>query len=194
MSGVDVKDYGKSSRYYEDEYEAYKKDAEAVEKSKKTMVWIQEFSKKVTTVIFIVYILMTAFNAAMIYISMKLTGMTSGLETMITETNETFRNVVGGYLIKAGIENAVKIGGNYYVGVADAKLRALRDRIAVSTGLAPASDDDDHVVYEEPPVTTSAPMHSPKPDPIAEGIEEGNNFGRNDILVNYNNTNEFDED
>jgi len=36
-------------------------------------------------------------------------GNTAAITTLITESNETFRVVVGGYLIKAGIENACKI-------------------------------------------------------------------------------------
>jgi hypothetical protein len=134
MSGV--KDFGESSKYYTDQYKDAMKDIEkekeAIEKSKKTIMWIQEFSKKVTTAIFISYLAVTIFSCVMIYLSMKATGVTTGLEIMISEINTTFRDVVGGYLIKAGIENAVKIGGNYYVGVADAKLKALRERLQLS--------------------------------------------------------------
>lgn len=40
---------------------------------------------------------------------LKAIGNTAAITTLITESNETFRVVVGGYLIKAGIENACKI-------------------------------------------------------------------------------------
>ena len=128
---MSVKDYTKSAKFYQDEYE---NELKKVEKHKSAFMWITEFSKKVITVIFIAYILMTIFMAVMIYLSMKFTGMIVGLDTIITEMNTTFRDIVGGYLIKAGVENAVKIGGNYYVGVADARLRELRERLNLKSG------------------------------------------------------------
>lgn len=140
---MSVKDYTKSSQFYQDEYE---KELKKVEKHKSTFMWITEFSKKVITVIFIAYILMTIFMAVMIYLSMKFTGMIVGLDTIITEMNTTFRDIVGGYLIKAGVENAVKIGGNYYVGVADARLRELRERLHLkdeSVPIEPSEEVDD---------------------------------------------------
>lgn len=138
-----VKDYTESSQFYKDEYKGYKNEMEKIEKHKTAFMWITEFSKKVITVIFIAYILMTIFMAIMIYLSMKMTGMLVGLETMISEMNTTFRDIVGGYLIKAGVENAVKIGGNYYVGVADARLRELRERLHVQDDSIPVSNDFD---------------------------------------------------
>ena len=126
---MELKDYGESSKFYKDEYKEYKKELEKVEKHKTTFMWITEFSKKVVVVIFVAYILMAIFSCVMVFLSMRITGMVSGLETLITEMNTTFRDIVGGYLVKAGVENAVKIGGNYYVGVADARLRELRERL-----------------------------------------------------------------
>ena len=136
-----IKDYGESSKFYKDEYKEYQKELEKVEKHKSTFLWITEFSKKVVVVIFIAYILMAIFSCVMVFLSMKITGMVSGLETLITEMNTTFRDIVGGYLVKAGIENAVKIGGNYYVGVADARLRELRERLHLQDDILPVVDD-----------------------------------------------------
>ena len=50
----------------------------------------------------------------------------SGIDTLIAENNSTFREIVGGYIIKAAIENAVKIAGNYYIGITDGRLKALK--------------------------------------------------------------------
>jgi hypothetical protein len=69
----------------------------------------------------------------MIYLVMKTTGDASMVSLLLTETNSTFKDVVGGYIIKAAVENAFKIGGNYYVGVADAKLKALKERLGVDS-------------------------------------------------------------
>ena len=53
----------------------------------------------------------------------------SGIDTLIAENNATFRDIVGGYIIKAAIENAVKIAGNYYIGITDARLRAMKNQL-----------------------------------------------------------------
>jgi len=76
----------------------------------KMLGWIWEFTKKVVTIVTVLYILSFIYS---MYVIMHYINATSGyascLDTMITEYNETFRNVVGGYLIKAGVENVSKI-------------------------------------------------------------------------------------
>lgn len=73
-------------------------------------VWIWEFSKKVIRVVTILYVISFVYSivATFYFISVSATYATC-LDTLITETNETFRYIVGGYLIKAGIENVTKI-------------------------------------------------------------------------------------
>ena len=67
------------------------------------------------------------------------TGAISGFETLTTEINETFRLIVGGYLIKAGLENITKIGGNYYDNVNKIKLQKMRE----DQGMVAIPVDDD---------------------------------------------------
>ena len=118
-------DYAKQSEYFVDQNELLKKEIQDTEKQKRFMVWVQEFSKKIIIVTFILYIGNTLFSAYLIYLSYT-QGVITGLDTLISETNSTFRDVVGGYIIKSAIENAIKIGGNYYIGIIDARLRALK--------------------------------------------------------------------
>ena len=66
-------------------------------------------------------------------------GAISGFETVTTEINETFRLIVGGYLIKAGFENVTKIGGNYYDNVNKIKIQKMREE----QGLEPISENDE---------------------------------------------------
>lgn len=122
-------DYAKSSEYFVDDNQTLKEEIESVEKSKKFVTWIQEFSKKIVTGIFAMYIVITLVTVYFMYLSF-IQGSIVGIETMYSEISATFRDVVGGYLVKAGIENAVKIGGNYYIGIADARLRAMRNKLA----------------------------------------------------------------
>ena len=135
-----LKDYVKSSRYFNDK--EIQTDIQSVEKSKKTVIWMQEFSKRVVSVIFLIYVAVTIFSSFMIYLSMKVTGDASMVNLLLTETNSTFKDIVGGYIIKAAIENAFKIGGNYYVGVADAKLKALKERLGAEQNLEPEMQED----------------------------------------------------
>lgn len=135
-----LKDYVKSSKYFSDK--EIQTDIQSVEKSKKTVIWMQEFSKRVVSVIFLIYVAVTIFSSFMIYLSMKVTGDASMVNLLLTETNSTFKDIVGGYIIKAAIENAFKIGGNYYVGVADAKLKALKERIGTEQDLEPEMQED----------------------------------------------------
>ena len=143
-----IKDYAKNSKYFSDG--EIKTEIESVEKSKKTVLWAQEFSKKVVTVIFLIYVAITVYSSIMIYLAMKLTGDASMVSLLLTETNSTFKDIVGGYIIKAAIENAFKIGGNYYVGVADAKLKALKDRMGIDPDapLEPEMENDDQSNYD----------------------------------------------
>lgn len=124
------KDYTKESEYFSDDSEELMKEEIAtIEKNKKYFVWVQEFSKKIVVIAFWLYLITSVFSLVLVYLSFK-EGIISGIDTLISETNATFREVVGGYIIKAGVENACKIAGNYYVGVSNAKLSMLRDKLA----------------------------------------------------------------
>jgi len=125
-----LKDYVKDSEYFSESN--IQNDIKSVEKTKKTVIWMQEFSKRVVSVIFLIYVAVTVYTSFMIYLAMQATGDASMVTMLLTETNSTFRDIVGGYIIKAAVENAFKIGGNYYVGAADAKLKALKERLGVN--------------------------------------------------------------
>lgn len=120
-------DYSKKSKYFKNDNDIVN-ELTQIEKQKKYVVWVQEFSKKIVTIVFVMFVIFSFAELGLIYLSFK-SGYTVGLDTIITETHLTFRDVVGGYLIKAGVENAFKIGGNYFVGVSEAKLQMLREEL-----------------------------------------------------------------
>ena len=138
-------DYTKESEYFVDEQEVLKNEIKAVEKHKKFLVWVQEFSKKIVVIVFILYILATVFSLYLVYLSYR-DGSLYGLDTLISEINQTFREVIGGYIIKAAIENAFKIGGNYFVGISNARLNALKSKLGKNIEGINNSSDDDEVV------------------------------------------------
>lgn len=71
--------------------------------------WLWEFSKKVVWTVTLLYTVSFVFAMVLCWRELQSIGNTAAITTLITESNETFRVVVGGYLIKAGIENACKI-------------------------------------------------------------------------------------
>ena len=84
-------------------YRKWKKRKEADKSS--ILNWLWEFSKKIVVVLSICYFVQC------IYVAIKVNTLPDSavLGTIVTEMNETFRVCIGGYLLKAGIENTVKI-------------------------------------------------------------------------------------
>ncbi len=84
-------------------YRNWKKKKES--DSNSILNWLWEFSKKV--VIFVTF----CYFIHCIYITVMINTVPDSavLSTLVTESNETFRVIIGGYLLKSGIENAVKI-------------------------------------------------------------------------------------
>jgi len=115
-------------------------DEKVIEKTKKNFLWVQEFSKKIVVAIFIIYVLYNILSMLILLYS-SYRGEVSGFDTLTTEINETFRLIIGGYLIKAGFENVTKIGGAYYDNVNKIKLAKMR----LDEGLPPVDEADDFV-------------------------------------------------
>ena len=73
--------------------------------------WIQEFSKKIVSITFVIFVVINLFVLAAITFSYFNSGDLLYIETLLTEIHQTFRDVIGGYIIKSATENAIKIGG-----------------------------------------------------------------------------------
>lgn len=84
--------------------------------------WVQEFTKKIVVVTFVLYIISNiVFLGIAICYYVQSGGEVTYFSTLTTEVHETFRNVIGGYIVKAAVENAVKITGSIVERVLDAK-------------------------------------------------------------------------
>lgn len=79
-----------------------------IEKSNKFFNWIQTFTKKIVTITFVLFVVFQLFNLLLIFMEYQ-RGSLLFLDTFITESNETFRVVIGGYIVKAACENTIKI-------------------------------------------------------------------------------------
>lgn len=75
-------------------------------RAQKPVKWLWEFSKRVVVITAALYFISCTYAL----IVCALWQDTATIGTLISEVNETFRVVVGGYMIKAGVENALKIG------------------------------------------------------------------------------------
>lgn len=165
------KDYKKSSEYFTDKETFLSKDIERTEKQKEFIVWVQEFSKKIVVIAFIIYIINNAASLIAIYISIS-QGNIYGLDTFISESNQTFREVVGGYIIKSAIENAFKIAGNYFIGICDARLKVLKTELK-KDGIDGIDDSINPYKQEEDNIQT-------------QPVEQNNQYIHNSEIIEYN--------
>lgn len=123
------KDYIKASKYFSDKNNnLLEEEIESVEKHKRFLVWVQEFSKKIVVIVFGFYLIISIASLILVYLSFQ-QGIISGIDTLISETNETFRVIIGGYIIKSAAENSFKIAGNYFASVANSRLDILRKKV-----------------------------------------------------------------
>ena len=112
------------------------------EKASHAFDWLIEFSKKVVFGSFIVYLISTLVIITILFLN-YLHGDTTGFELFITETNDTFKVVVGGYVIKAALENVIKIGGAKYQDLIKIKHRLYKTIMTKNTGVDFINSDKD---------------------------------------------------
>lgn len=121
------KDYTQSS-YFSGEEKDIQAEIEANKRQTKNIVWVQEFSKKVVVITFGLYIIGELAMFGFLWYGLK-AGLGVGIDTFYSELNQTFREVIGGYIVKSAVENSFKIAGNYLVGVSNAKLQILENQL-----------------------------------------------------------------
>ena len=120
------------------------------ENNRSFFTWIQTFSKKIVTAFSILYMAVVIALIIMLVYGLRM-GFTDGISTMITEINETFRIVIGGYLIKAAIENGFKITGGYFEGINRLKLKLQAKRSGASLDdISLSESEEDESDLEEP--------------------------------------------
>lgn len=90
-------------------------------KSKAAILWMWEHTKMIVNCLSVLYVLNWLYSLVVIVVAIKETGQFSYLDTLISETNETFRIVVGANIVKAGVENIFKYNdfggkGSRYMG------------------------------------------------------------------------------
>ena len=75
---------------------------------KDTFKWSLTFTKKVITLVTILWSIQLIFSAILIWYAVKTQGNFSFLDTFITDNGESFRLIVGTNIISKTIENVFK--------------------------------------------------------------------------------------
>ena len=70
--------------------------------------WSLTFTKKVVTLVTVLWFLQLVFSAIMILYSVKMQGNFSYLDSFITDNGDTFRLIVGVNIVSKTIENVFK--------------------------------------------------------------------------------------
>lgn len=121
---------------------------EGIQKQIKFMSWIQEFTKKIVTITFLIFILSNIFYLVMILAQFSTTTSITYIDTFITEMHQTFRDVIGGYIVKAAAENVIKIGGGYLIRYMEAKAQVDIERMRLRYKDIPREPQED-VINED---------------------------------------------
>ena len=117
-------------------------DDKMVDKSKTFVNWIQEFSKKIVAITFIIFVIINIFILLLILSAYITSGELYYLDTLISEANLTFREVIGGYIIKAATENAIKIAGSIVI--------KYLDFISMKKYGSHISIEEDEIIEDDP--------------------------------------------
>lgn len=75
---------------------------------KNTIKWTLAFSKRVIVLVTVLWSIQSIYSAIMIFYAIRHYGEFSYLDTFITDNGETFRLIVGTYLLSKTIENVFK--------------------------------------------------------------------------------------
>lgn len=111
--------------------------------------WIQEFSKKIIVATFAIFIIANIFFLVVITIQFCWTAELLYLDTYIYEINTTFRDIIGGYLIKAATENVFKIGGSFMESYMTSKTTIIEQQMVAAANKMNSTQGDEEIYYEE---------------------------------------------
>ena len=115
---------------------------DSVKEYSKFFTWIQEFTKKIVVITFILFVISQIFSIIMILVAYIQTKQLLYMDTFITESHTTFREVIGGYIVKAAVENAIKISGSIIE-------KYLNYRLAKDYGIDVTSTDDSENISDD---------------------------------------------
>lgn len=111
----------------------------AVDNSFKFFNWTISFTKNVVQVAFIIFVIANLFIMGMITANFIRFGELTSMDTYINEIFNMFIAVIGGYIIKAAIENSIKISFSVISDYLDKKLE--KNKIEENT--AETNEDED---------------------------------------------------
>lgn len=86
----------------------------ALNKQVGMLSWLQEFSKKIVAVTFVIFVVVHIYILVIFAIEFFTTGNVEDVTTLLSETHDTFRQVIGAYIVKSACENVPKVVGGIF--------------------------------------------------------------------------------
>lgn len=113
---------------------------ETTYESLKFASWVQTFTKRIIVVTFGIFIIIDLITLIISIINCFQLADTTAVNNLITETNTTFRDIIGGYLVKSACENVS-------IGIEKALVRYINQKYNIS---ADQQIEDDLQEQSEP--------------------------------------------
>lgn len=124
-------------------------DPQRMRKNLEFLNWAQEYSKKIVSITFLIFVLSNIFFLGLITAEFIRNADLTYIDIYMQEVHLTFREVIGGYLIKAATENVIKIGGSYLESYMRTKADIAREKMMNEAGLNTSDYQESHVEEEE---------------------------------------------
>lgn len=124
-------------------------DPQRMRKNLEFLNWAQEYSKKIVSITFFIFVISNIFFLCLITAEFIKNSDLAYIDTYMQELHLTFREVIGGYLIKAATENVIKIGGSYLESYMRTKADIAREKMMNKVGLNTSDYQETYIEEEE---------------------------------------------
>lgn len=124
-------------------------DPQRMRKNLEFLNWAQEYSKKIVSITFLIFVLSNIFFLGLITAEFIRNADLTYIDIYMQEVHLTFREVIGGYLIKAATENVIKIGGSYLESYMTTKANIVKEKMMSDAGLNTTDYQETYVEEEE---------------------------------------------
>ncbi len=99
------------------------------------MSWTQNFTKVIVSLTFFLFFVSNVTYMIFLALEFYFNKDLSYIDTFIMEMHNSFRDVIGGYLIKSATENVIKISGSYINTYMQSKAEVIRKQTLARAGI-----------------------------------------------------------
>ena len=152
-----------------------------VKESIKFISWIQEYSKRIVSITFLIFFAANVFTLIMLTLQFMNDRNMTYLDTYIMEVHSTFREVIGGYLLKAATENVFKIGGGLLESYARTKATIIENKMNEEDNISEPMVDEFADIPKEIPTDEEETFEAVEEYPSVELTDHVNMKGRETV-------------